>query len=238
MDDEAIKISAARLGAWVDPFYQPDAACAGYVAWWIRSRLQNEDEGCFREECFGERGKTTLPANSQTDFSGFVSGTYGDVPRLRGAGKALALQRLFADASNQLKIQGYIILGIREDKAASGGKFVASLVNVERGLIELGAVGVSGGSGGVYASVCKALDFGWVARFGFRTSGGSHSVGVDCSDDRIVYFDPNVGVFRFRSLVNFGEWWNACYLSRQSGVGNAFYNYGNMFDVEFYKANG
>ena len=239
MNNIAILYAAAKQDAAVTPFNQTDDVCSGYVAWWVRSRLLGKDDARFRGKYFRFTSCVQFPQEMADALWMNMDMKIESSPQ--GTAKARALQNSFGFPDAPEKVQKYILDGIRDDKregVAKGVRPIAKLICKKDGMNISGPVSMTNqnGTSGFIESVGCALLRGVVGRYSFLTTGGSHTVGVDCSDKTSIrYFDPNLGFFAFGDKNKFGEWWDACFRTRKDCV-NAFHRIQFQFCYEFYEA--
>jgi hypothetical protein len=213
-----LRSNAMNQGAFVTPFNQPEAYCSGYVAWWLRSRIQN---------------KSFFSNNKYFDIYPGEQVESGDL----GTGKAGSLQLAFATPNGQScsSIQRYITEGVRADK-----KYKETKAAIARLVTDWGDRPIANSDDeptGICNSFRSVNERRLYARYSIHTktsSTSSHSVGLDFSNcGKICYFDPNIGEFVFVTFEEFLAWWKHCYENREPGT-NAFSGFDRSFSAEWY----
>ncbi len=210
MTNQLAKADAQTLGASCIEFIQPPPGnCAGFVAWWLRSRYV--DKVFWSGKRFSQQGP---------------DGPY--VQTAVGLSKSAALQAEFVGNN---KHRDYITERRRGDKPLkisenSSPKFVSADALEDVSVTGDDAVTMQH----TFRHVCNQ---GWGARICIRTANGSHDIALETSQFP-AYFDPNLGEFTFITPDDLCLWWAICYGRRQQYPNSAFGLFGTQFTIEYY----
>jgi hypothetical protein len=229
-NQECRQVAMSQYGATrVTPFFMVGAGggdCSGYVAWWVRSRLQ------AKQQDLGE-----LQGKNKSFFQKKYFATDNPTLEDKGVAKAQALQALLGQNAAEA-IKAYIELGERADKKKKTDSY--KQVGDYSGTIQWGAIGnwdpEEKGSGEGTERI-RAVGFNAASmnneilmlRLFTNEAGIGHCVALDClSAPKAVYFDPNLCEAEFSSAGLFADWWDICYRTRKKG-NSAF----TMFEKTF-----
>lgn len=171
--------------------------CTAYVAMWLRKRSRNKpfvtSEYFYLDPELTEfRGQRSFEEESEgVKGKGVRKAEYWQ-PRMKGGGKA---ERTYIESGSKEKTRALKWVRDQHSTPMSTKKHWDGL-GVRKLILELGE-----------QSQLASIGM-WV--------GVPHALGVDCSQKRAAYFDPNLGELTFSNAEWLAYWWAMCFREDRS----------------------
>lgn len=219
-DNVSLRQAARTLGATCRAYVQAEDNCRGTVAWWVRARLRSKS--IWGQKYFADMDDPADPGVGQRRSVGRELYAGKEIVHVD---RGLEKSRLLAQIDSEDELLDYILEGARWDKLdrspkPAAGRLVRTILSGPLGDLVTGDDAAFIGRSFVETAVNRHVSY-----FSLTTTeaGMNHAIGLDgTASPTMLYFDPNIGEFTFRNVVDLVKWWRQAYVTRDSSASGAF----------------